>query len=38
MEKKTKLHYIDTSSFIISIKTKAIYIDNANDVETRFDT
>ena len=35
---KVKLCYIDTGSFIISIKTKDFYRDIADDVEKRFDT
>ena len=35
---KVKLCYIDTDSFIISIKTKDFYKDIADDVEKRFDT
>ena len=35
---KTKLCYIDTDSFIVYIKTKDIYIDVADYVETRFCT
>ena len=33
-----KLCYMDTDSFIISIKTNDFYKDIANDVEKRFDT
>ena len=33
-----KLCYMDTDSFIISIKTEDFYEDIANDVEKRFDT
>ena len=33
-----KLYYMDTDSFIISIKTKDFYKDIANDIEKRFDT
>ena len=33
-----KLCYMDTDSFIMSIKTKHFYKDIANDVEKRFDT
>ena len=33
-----KLCYMDTSSFIVYIKTDNLYKDIANDVETRFDT
>ena len=29
---------MDTDSFIVYIKTDDIYTDNAEDVETRFDT
>ena len=35
---KAKLCYMDTDSFIVSIKTDDIYEDIAEDVETRFDT
>ena len=35
---KTKLCYMDTSSFIVYIKTVNSYIDIAKDAETRFDT
>ena len=35
---KVKLCYMDTDSFIVYIKTKDIYKDFAEDVETRFDT
>ena len=35
---KVKLCYIDTDSFIISIKTKDFYKDIADDVDKRFDT
>ena len=35
---KNKLCYIDTHSFIVYIKTEAVYIGIAKDVETRFDT
>ena len=35
---KVKLCYINTDSFIISIKTKYFYKDIADDVEKRFDT
>ena len=35
---KAKLCYMDTDSFIVSIKTGDIYEDIAEDVETRFDT
>ena len=37
MEKKAKLCYIDTNSFIIHIKTKDFYKDIADDVEKRSD-
>ena len=38
-EGKTKLCYMDTDSFIgYIIYKKNIYVDIANDVETRFDT
>ena len=33
-----KLHYMDTDSFIMKIKTEDFYKDVANDVEKRFDT
>ena len=33
-----KLFYVDTDSFIVYIETDDIYKDNAEDVETRFDT
>ena len=33
-----KLGYMDTDSFIMSIKTEGFYKDIANDVEKRFDT
>ena len=33
-----KLCYMDTDSFIMSIKTEDFYKDIANDVEKRFDT
>ena len=35
---KVKLCYMNTDSFIVYIKTDDIYKDNAEDVETRFDT
>ena len=35
---KVKLCYMDTDSFIMSIKTNDFYKDIANDVEKRFDT
>ena len=35
---KTKLCYMDTSSFMVYIKTVNSYIDIAKDAETRFDT
>ena len=35
---KVKLCYMDTDSFIVSIKTNDFYKDIANDVEKRFDT
>ena len=35
---KSRLCYLDTDSFILYIKTDAIYKDVAEDVETRFDT
>ena len=37
-EKKAKLCYMDTDSFIEYIKANDIYKDTAADVETRFDT
>ena len=33
-----KLFYMDTGGFTVHVKTKAIYRDIAEDVETRFDT
>ena len=33
-----KLCYMDTDSFIMSIKTEDFYKDIANDVKKRFDT
>ena len=36
--KKVKLCYMDTDSFIVYIKTDVFYKDIAQDVETRFDT
>ena len=33
---KTKLCYVDIDSFIVYVKTKDIYKDIAEDVETRF--
>ena len=38
MVKKQSLFYMDTSSFIVYIKTDDIYQDIAEDVETRFDS
>ena len=35
---KVKLCYIDTDSFVMSIKTNDFYKDIANDVDKRFDT
>ena len=35
--KKSKLCFMDTDSFIVYIKTDDVYIDIAEDVETRFD-
>ena len=35
---KVKLYYMDTDSFVVYIKTDDIYKNNAEDVETRFDT
>ena len=37
MVKKQNLFFIDASSFIVHIKTKGIYKDIAEDVETRSD-
>ena len=37
-DKKTKLCYVDTPSFIVYIKTDDIYKDIAEDVQTSFDT
>ena len=37
-DKKVKLYYMDTDSFIVYIKTDDIYKGIAEDVETRFDT
>ena len=37
-DKKVKLCYMDTDSFIMNIKTNYIYENIANDVENRFDT
>ena len=37
-QNNAKLCYMDTSSFIIDIKTEYFYEDIANDVEKRFDT
>ena len=37
-DKNAKLCYIDTESFIVYVKTNDIFIDIAQDVETRFDT
>ena len=37
-DKKAKLCYLDTDSFIVHIKTDGIYKDIEEDVETRFDT
>ena len=34
--KKSKLCFMDTNSFIVYIKTDDVYIDIAEDVETRF--
>ena len=34
---KSKLHHMDTDSFIVYIKTDDIYKDIAEDFETRFD-
>ena len=38
LQRKGKLCYIDSDSYIISIKTKYIYVDITKDIETRFDT
>ena len=35
---KAKLCYMDGASFMVNLKTKYIYVDIANDVETRFNT
>ena len=35
---KAKLCYMDTSSFIVYIKTEDIYVEIAKDVETKFNT
>ena len=35
---KVKLHYMDTDTFIVYIKTDDIYKDIAEDIEIRFDT
>ena len=35
-DEKTKLCYVDIDSFIVYVKTKDIYKDIAEDVETRF--
>ena len=35
---KLKLCYMDADSFIVYIKKENTYLDNAKDVETRFDT
>ena len=37
-DEKVKLYYMDTDSFIVSIKSDDIYKDIAEDLETRFDT
>ena len=37
-KEKAKLCYVDTSSFIVYIKTEDIYVDISKDVEARFDT
>ena len=34
---KAKLHYMDTGSFIVNMKTEDIYSDIAKYVKTRFD-
>ena len=38
MQRKAKLCYMDTGSFIVYVKTEHICIDIAKDVEPRFDT
>ena len=35
---KTKLFYVDKDRFIVHVKTRDIYKDIAENVETRFDT
>ena len=35
---KAKFCYMDTDSFIVHKKTEYIFLNNAKDVETRFDT
>ena len=35
---KVKFSYMDTDSFIVYLKTRGIYKDITEDVETRFDT
>ena len=35
---KAKLHYVNTDSFIVYVKTKDILVDIAEDVGRRFDT
>ena len=37
-KEKAKLYYMDTDSFIVSIKTEGIYAVIAKDAEARFDT
>ena len=37
-KKQARLCYMDTNSYIICVKTKYIYVNISNDVETRFDT
>ena len=37
-KEKAKLCYMDTDSFIVSIKTEGIYAVIAKDAEARFDT
>ena len=37
-DKKAKLCYMDSDSFVVHVKKDDIYKDIAEDVETRFDT
>ena len=37
-DEKAKLCYMDANSFVVYIKTNAIYKDIAENVETKFDT